>query len=273
VREETCPFCGARVARERAPKPRSFGHATRAVLAFGAAAATASAAPISACGGESSSSPDDAASQEATSMIDATDAPDTSFRPDVTQTPSYGGFPCTVGNPPQWKAPAPAPGACSAADMSALTTKLNDSAATYADVYAAVSSTCQQCLFSDQASATWQPVVWSPDMASDNAFINFGACYAVVGSAACGKAVQDDQFCLTEACAPQCTLGDPQSCTTTAAMGACYKYETAYTSACGSNAQSLDAQCGMFLDAVNVVCGSGPADGGSSEGGADSGTD
>jgi hypothetical protein len=272
VREETCPFCGARVARERAPKPRSFGHATRAVLAFGAAAATASAAPISACGGESSSSPGDASSQEAASTSDARDhvAPDASFG-NSPGVPSYGGCPFMVGTPPAWKAPAPAPGACSAADMSAFASKADDPAATFKDLYAAVSSTCEQCLFSDQAGATWQPVVWSPDMASNMAFINFGACYAVVGSAACGKAVQDDQYCLTSACSGECP--DNQGCTAAAAMGDCYMYETAQKNVCGSNTHSLDAMCGKFLDAVNVVCGSGPSDGGSAEGGADSGSD
>jgi hypothetical protein len=49
--------------------------------------------------------------------------------------------------------------------------------------------------------------------------------------------------------------------------------ETAYKSACGTNTQSLDAMCGKIMDAINVVCGSGPGDGGSAEGGADSGTD
>jgi hypothetical protein len=48
VRETTCPFCGARVDQpEKSARPR--GHATRSVLAFGTAAATAVGFTLAAC--------------------------------------------------------------------------------------------------------------------------------------------------------------------------------------------------------------------------------
>jgi hypothetical protein len=65
VREDTCPFCGARVDHGRAPKTRAIGHATRAMIAFGAAAATAGATSLGACGGEAKSSAIDAAQSDA----------------------------------------------------------------------------------------------------------------------------------------------------------------------------------------------------------------
>jgi hypothetical protein len=172
---------------------------------------------------------------------------------------------------PEWKAPVAAPGSCSAADMTAITTKLNDSTATFTDAYNAVSSTCQKCLFSDETSANWQPLVWDPDMATGggNAFINFGACYAVApqGSAACGKGISDDEFCVNAVCPQQC--GQTQACVNSAQMGGCMTQNQEVTTGCGSAMTALDATCGKLLDAIDVVCGSGGSDGGSSDSGTD----
>jgi hypothetical protein len=178
------------------------------------------------------------------------------------------GGPVTI---PEWKAPVAAPGSCSPADLDALKTKFGDAMATFTDFYKAVSATCQTCLFSDQTSANWQPFVWQPDMASSggNAFFNFGACYAVApqGSAACGKGVQDDQFCLEAACPTNCNAG--QGCIDTARMGECQQYEKEQMTGCGSAQSALDATCSKIPDAIDVVCGSGGPDGGSSDSGAD----
>jgi hypothetical protein len=198
-----------------------------------------------------------------------------------TVAPPYGvpayGNPCMGTGPttiPEWKPPTPAPDSCSPNDIDAITTKFNDAMATMTDVYNAVSTTCQKCLFSDQTSASWQPLVWQPNMATGggNAFVNFGACYAVApgGSAACGKGVSDDQFCLDSVCSANCS---GQGCVAAAQMGGCMTQANEVTTGCGSAQSALDATCGKLLDAINVVCGSGPADGGSSEGGTDSGTD
>ena len=105
---------------------------------------------------------------------------------------------------------------CSSADIAALNKEASDTTATFTDLFNSVPPACQACVFSSQNDATWQIIVWQPDMASGTAFVNFGACYAVApgGSVACGKGISDDEFCLTDACPDECT--DHQGCETSA---------------------------------------------------------
>jgi hypothetical protein len=253
------------------------------MIAFGAAAATASATSLGACGGEARSIASQDGSADATPVDAAIHrAPDAGLAPSQEGGQSYGACPIGVADSDilPWKVPVASPGACTAADMSALRSKVMDANATFDDVYNAVSSTCASCVFSDQASANYQPIVWSPDMAAGTAFVNFGACYAVApgGSAACGKAFQDEQSCLETACPrPDCDGTDMgQTCQSSAAMGACMKYASEVLTGCGSNTATLDKACGSgasitdsFMTIVDVVCGSGPGDGGSSDSGSD----
>jgi hypothetical protein len=153
-------------------------------------------------------------------------------------------------------------GACTAGDISAVMTKLNDAMATFTDVYNAVGANCQKCMFASSGDANWALITWDPDMASGTAFVDYGACFELApgGSAACGKGVQDDQFCLDMACPQTCT--DQQGCVTSASMGGCMAQDAEVTSGCGSSLTALNAKCGKFVDALNTVCGGGASDAG-----------
>ena len=283
VREDTCPFCGARVDRERGDRgttPRSIGHATRAMIAFGAAAATASAASITACGGDTKSNASNASQEDASPMDAATMHSDASFMmADVANAPSYGiACPDAVDTSqiPQWKAPVASPAACGQSDLSTLKAEIANANATFNDVYNALGSdACKRCVFSDQASANWQLFVWVPDMKTGmgDAFVNYGACFATAagGSAACGKAEQDDQSCLQMACpSPSCDGTDRgQSCISSSQMGACKQFSDSMMGSCGGQKPNLDAECKDLLAMMDVLCVTGPGDGGSSDSGTD----
>jgi hypothetical protein len=176
----------------------------------------------------------------------------------------------TAADVPTWQAPSAASdGACNAADIAALTSNFNSMTATFTDGYNAISATCRTCVFSNQTDTHWQAIVWAPDMATGmgNAFVNYGACYALVpnGSAACGKGVQDFQDCATAACpSPDCDGSDMgQTCVDSAVMGVCMQYDSEQTTGCGSAQTTLDNTCGDALTAINFMCGTGTLDGGS----------
>jgi hypothetical protein len=253
------------------------------MIAFGAAAATAGATSMAACGGDTRSNASDGGQSDAT-PVDASPhrAPEAGWVPDEASGASYGACPIAVRDSDilPWKVPVATPDACSPADMATLRSELMNPNATFTDVYKALSSKCAACVFSDQASTNYQPIVWSPDMAAGTAFVNFGSCYAVApgGSASCGKGVQDEQSCLQAACPmPDCDGTDMgQGCQSSAAMGDCMKYTSEVLTGCGSNTAALDKACGSggpepasFMSLVDVVCGSGPGDGGSSDSGSD----
>jgi hypothetical protein len=153
-------------------------------------------------------------------------------------------------------------GSCSATDISAVSTQLNNSMATFMDVYNAVSATCQKCMFASSGDANWALITWDPDMASGTAFVDYGACFELApgGSMACGKGIQDDQFCLDMACPQTCT--DQMGCVMTATSGGCMAQDAEVTSGCGSSVTALNAKCGKFIDALTTVCGGGAGDSG-----------
>jgi hypothetical protein len=174
---------------------------------------------------------------------------------------------------PAWKAPKTgSAGSCSDTEIAAINTKAMDANATFTDLYNAITSAgCKSCVFSSEMDANWQPIVWSPDMASGTAFVNFGACYDVApsGSAACGKGVQDDEFCLTAACPTTCT--DQMGCVSAADTGACKAQGDEVTSGCGSALTQLNAKCSKFISGLTVVCGAGAGDGGTTDAADDGG--
>jgi hypothetical protein len=183
---------------------------------------------------------------------------------DGGSTTSTGNCPATVDTSmiPAYKSGKSTPGACSAADVSAVMTQLNNTMATFMDVYNAVSASCQGCMFAASGDANWALITWDPDMASGTAFVDYGVCFekAPGGSAACGKGVQDDQFCLDMACPQTCT--DQQGCVSSASMGGCMAQDSEVTTGCGSSLTALNAKCGKFIDALNTVCGGGASDAG-----------
>jgi hypothetical protein len=246
------------------------------MIAFGAAAATASATSIAACGGESKSNASDASQSDAAPSDAMQSHTDATSNQDVTSSPAYGAPSCpgpvNANDIIPWKPPTTAPGACTQMDVDAVKPLLASAATSFTDIYNALGNSCRQCMFSEMTSANWQPIVWSPDMAAGTAIVNYGACFAAAsgGSAACGKATEDDQQCLDLACsAPGCNIAAPPDCTGTAQMGACLMYENTMTGACGANLMMLGAQCNTVLGMMNVLCGTSPDDGGSSDSGTD----
>jgi hypothetical protein len=160
-----------------------------------------------------------------------------------------------------WKAPAPnTQGSCSESDLSALNTQLNDPNATFQTVYDSIkgSPSCQSCVFSSQGDANWQPIVWSPDQASGNAFVNYGACFALGpgGSNACGKAVEDNELCVDAAC-PYDVCTDYQGCAQQAEQSECAVYDKETISGCGSSINQISNACNDFVNELRIVCGGG----------------
>jgi hypothetical protein len=160
-----------------------------------------------------------------------------------------------------WKAPASnTQGSCSENDLATLSKVINDPNASFQSVYDSLkgSPSCQSCVFSSQSDANWQPIVWSPDQASGNAFVNYGACFAVApgGTFACGKGIEDDELCFEAAC-PYDTCTDQNGCATQADQGVCAQYSKEATVGCGSAINSLDSACGDFVNELRIVCGNG----------------
>jgi hypothetical protein len=159
---------------------------------------------------------------------------------------------------PAWKAPKTGTaGACNATDISALDAAAAKSGATYQDVYNSITSTtCRACVFSNETDAQWQLVVWAPDYASNQAVVNYGACYATGGGGtACGNADFQTETCLNLACPSTCA--DVTTCQKTAATGTCATELNGLNSSCGTQTTTLESKCDTFADAVNVVCGPG----------------
>ena len=234
--------------------------ATWSLVSAVALAAMASSGALAACSGSSSGGPDNGSDSGPNTSRDA--SADHNVSP-LTDGSSPTTCPAAVDTTmiPAWKAPKTGTtGACSATDLANINAKAADTSATFSDLFNAITNpTCQACVFSTETDATWQTIVWSPDMASGTAFVNFGACYdlAPSGSAACGKGVQDDEFCLEAACPTTCT--DQQGCITAAATGVCKAQGDEVTSGCGSAVTSLNAKCSKFADGLAIVCGSGAA--------------
>lgn len=158
---------------------------------------------------------------------------------------------------PTWKAPKTGTvGACSPAELDILQQTSANPDRSFTDLYNAMTSdTCRACVFSTETDSTWQPIVWSPSMASGSAFLNFGACFAFVsgGSAACGKAVQDNQFCFDAACPDICA--DRTTCLNVAGLDTCAPQGTVVRSACGPASGAIFKTCDTFIDGLRAVCG------------------
>ena len=108
-----------------------------------------------------------------------------------------------------WKAPAKSVGACSAAELQALVTYVNNnSSATYAQWKSAGvnNPTCGACIFGLESATTWAPLL--EDAAGQLVGLNVGGCIAIASANVnCGKAYQNWFDCRFEACA-DCPSGD-----------------------------------------------------------------
>lgn len=158
---------------------------------------------------------------------------------------------------PVWKAPkGNTVGACSQAELDIIEQTSGDANKSFTDLYNAMTSdTCRACVFSVETDANWQPIVWSPTKESGAAFLNFGACFATAagGSTACGKALQDDEFCLQAACPDICT--DQAACLNVAGLDTCAPPGTVVRGSCGPASGAVFKTCDTFIDGLRAVCG------------------
>jgi hypothetical protein len=153
-------------------------------------------------------------------------------------------------------------GACSPANITQFHNNFA-TANTYNDLKTGLPASCSACIFSTETSTNWSFVV--TDATGTNGFFNYGACYARAqfGSNACGKAVQYSEFCINSSCA-ECTTDTANAACTkgTQAQQACSNNFAGQVQAgCGTNQtqlQALDTSCGVAVDAVDVLCGTGP---------------
>jgi hypothetical protein len=243
------------------------------MLAFGAAAAAASATSMTGCGGSTQQSATDSADASSDGAVahDAYNPLDSASYGPVYGAPVICPQPVQPSDVPAFKAPVASIGACNDADIAAFQKESTNVNATFTDVYNALTTdTCRKCVFSEEASASWQIVVWNTDMNAGIAFVNEGACSAGApgGSTACGAAIESQKLCLNRACpSPEC---DGMNCAASAKTGDCKGYDdgTIFTS-CGSARQTLDAECKDVVTMVETLCGSGSTDGGPSDSGAD----
>ncbi len=164
-------------------------------------------------------------------------------------------------------------GSCTDTELTKITGK-------FADIFAAVSSTCAGCLFSEAADMTnSQFFIWSDTMHANVSLENFGACMGSTlsgGNAKCGKSAEELESCLESACprdptsgATTCTDITDQECVTAAIAGDCKQYNDKQTTDCGG-ATTLKAVFGKCFDSkgspdpgIKLLCaGAAAADAG-----------
>jgi hypothetical protein len=173
---------------------------------------------------------------------------------------SGGGTPgcpeTSVQAPPTFQVPIQQLFSCTATDFSTLTADLNNNTSV-TDLYNALSSNCRSCVFSSQQDSHWQPLVWSPDMASGTAFANYGSCFYVnsMDTYGCGQGEQDLQWCFSAACPSSCS--DHNGCLSAAQSGVCSNYSNEAIGGCGTKLTGLLSSCGTLRQVVSVVCGNG----------------
>ena len=144
---------------------------------------------------------------------------------------------------------APSPGACSAADIAAITGKL-----TIKDIVTAldgVAPSCKACaLTADGPAVTaWGPLVTVQSGGAGVTIPNWGACVSGKSSQACGELEQKFQLCFLAAC-DKCADADFDACRDAAYDG--------NDAVCQVYAADLQAKNGCDVNAyqaANVACG------------------
>jgi hypothetical protein len=136
-----------------------------------------------------------------------------------------------------WKSPTKTVGACSAADLDALVTYVeNNSSAQYSAWKGSVTKkACSACIFGLESATAWAPLL--EDAKGQLVGLNVGGCIAIAsGNDKCGKAYQNWFDCGFEACT-DCPSGD-----------------SAALSKCRSASNKAGGGCKSYFDAVTTVC-------------------
>jgi hypothetical protein len=166
-----------------------------------------------------------------------------------------------------WNPALQTPDACSDADVIKLESNFRDlGITTYLGLGNGLSPSCKACTITYNTAASWGPIVATEADAGATGFINFGACYGTIEGAACGKALQYEQFCYNIACSACATTStERMRCVQAAgaAGGMCEAFGAATKASC-PNIGTTAAKCNSVVDAVKMLCGSsadgGPAD-------------
>jgi hypothetical protein len=175
--------------------------------------------------------------------------------------------PADLDQDPGWKAAGPAVAACTFTEIAQLESNLSYAKA-WADAGTGLSQTCKACVVTNESDAQWGPIVLDPASGGMGGFFNFGACFGHLEGAACGRAVQYEQFCLAMACGTCATSAERDQCreVASAAGGMCKSFSDDVFGACPNIARS-GKFCNSQIDAAKTLCGgavtdAGPADGG-----------
>ncbi len=162
----------------------------------------------------------------------------------------------------------PTPGACSAADIAAITGKT-----TIKDIVTAldgVQASCKTCALTADgaAAAKWAPLVTVNSGGSAVTIPNWGACVGGKSSAACGELEQKFQLCFLAAC-DKCADADFDACRDAAYDGndaVCQKMaaDLQAKNGCDVNAyQKANSACGTdVIKHISAHCGAGGSDAG-----------
>ena len=178
-------------------------------------------------------------------------------KPPTTRPPTDGSD--TTDPPPQtcmtdkevdfssvaYKSPTVAAGSCDTSDLDIITAlaKSNPNA-TFSDVQTALAShnaACASCVFAKDGDK-WAPLVTD---GTTVIAVNLGGCVELAsGKAECGKAYQQWNACLDEAC-KSCSDSEANDCSQGAqAAGApCEKATAALETACGTDANTYIDKC------------------------------
>jgi hypothetical protein len=148
----------------------------------------------------------------------------------------------------------PTPGKCSEDDLAAMKNYVfmnpNASNEDFENFVKNTDIPCHDCVFGDADGATWPPAP-----VKDGKVLTFdvGACYAIVtGSAACGKAVQNEWDCEFDSCALCASITDQTACRPVARANVCQGYQGTSLSACAT--LDGDQVCGTPFDSIRVQC-------------------
>lgn len=163
---------------------------------------------------------------------------------------------------PPWKAPPPVETACSQQDIDALKTAFatSPSGLTYAQLRAALSTTCGACVFTPAIVDGGPPEAWSVFVETDAAApINniSPSCFARLAGNDCGKVRYDWVVCLRSVCKAEDCGGDEEivACQQQAMGAACAGFGPPYEAGCPNAPAMLDS-CAL-LGSIAASCAGG----------------
>lgn len=155
-----------------------------------------------------------------------------------------------------WAPPTPTQAnKCQEQDIAAMEQYIKDNPQTTNEAFEqfvkTMDATCHSCVFTDANNPTWGPI---PTSNGKLATINIGACFALVGNEACGKAIQNEFDCEFVACAACADSNSFKACRPKAQKGACKPFVQETQKACQGTPPTIDDVCGSVFKSMRVQC-------------------